>query len=402
MLKDIVYFIGFILVFLFFTIIIFEIIIRIKESISDLLHPNDFVQNFYKDYHKYINYYASWDDSLFDYDQIVGMRLLNIKNKNFEKFIKVNKLGFRTHEFEKKDDEFIIVFNGSSAAFGSGATSNETMISTILEKKLNHISSKKIKIYNLAQINNFQTQEIVTLIFLFNKLKPNMVLSLNGWNELTANNIMSDKTIKKYQIFNITELEGWKPPAVKSIKIKNFLSSSYLFLEDYLKCLKYFTFFKASNINKRDRDKKNYRNFEQSIREGSKLYIKNLEIFKKLSIGFNFKYFSFLQPYITEKKLTSDEKKLLDYRKKENPLLKNEDMVSELYKIKNIYKFIDEDSKSNKSLKLFNLYDVFKNEDSNIFYNMVHMNDIGQEIIANKIFELIKNEIPVKETHVED
>ena len=36
----------------------------------------------------------------------------------------------------------------------------------------------------------------------------------------------------------------------------------------------------------------------------------------------------------------------------------------------------------------------FGNESSNIFYNMVHLNDKGQEMIAKKIFETIKNEIP--------
>ncbi len=391
MLEKIIFITGLCILLFTVLLILFEVFIRIKEKISDLIYPDNFIDNFHTNYHKYINYYASWDDALFDYDQTVGIRLLNTKNKKFQNFIKANKLGFRTHEFneDENEEEFPIIFNGGSAAFGSGASSNETMISSCLESELNKISKKKIKVYNLAQINNFQTQEILTLIFLFNKIKPKIVISFNGWNELTANNIMSDKTIKSFELFNITELEGWKPSLSKSIKKKNFVNSNYIFLDEYLKCIKYLPFIKSSLLSRRDRDKTNFRNFNEGVKVGSQLYLKNLELFNKIAKGFNFKYFSFLQPYITKKKLTAEEKKLIEYRKRENPLLKNEDMIDKIIKMDNLYKYVD-----GKNKNVYNLYDFFEHENSNVFYNMVHLSDKGQKMIANKIFDIIKNEIP--------
>ena len=64
-------------------------------------------------------------------------------------------------------------------------------------------------------------------------------------------------------------------------------------------------------------------------------------------------------------------------------------MIDEIIKMDNLYKFID-----GKNDNIYNLYNFFGNESSNIFYNMVHLNDKGQEMIAKKIFETIKNEIP--------
>ena len=141
MLEKIIFVTGSCILILFVTLILIEVLIRLKEKISDFVYPDKFTDNFHPNYHKYINYYASWDDALFSYDQIIGFRLLNDKNKKFQNFIKINKLGFRTHEFNElgNDDEFSIVFNGGSAAFGSGASSNENMISTYLENKLNEI-----------------------------------------------------------------------------------------------------------------------------------------------------------------------------------------------------------------------------------------------------------------------
>ena len=67
----------------------------------------------------------------------------------------------------------------------------------------------------------------------------------------------------------------------------------------------------AEQFIKRQKLLKLYRNFDDSIITGSELYVKNFEIFNNLSRSFNFKYFTFLQPYITLKEnLTEEEKNL--------------------------------------------------------------------------------------------
>ena len=395
MIKPVIFYIGLLILIFFALIIILEIIFRIIDKILDTFYPDNPEDQFSKKYLPYVNYYTSWDDAMFDYDQIVGYRLFNKESSHYHSFAKINKLGFRTHEFDtKKNDEYVILFNGGSCAFGSGATSNENTIAYNLERKLNQISKKKIKVYNLAQLNNFQTQELTALIFFFNKIKPDLVISLNGWNELTANNIMSNKTIKEYEIFNIPEIEGWRPAGVNKTKKINFLSSAYIFFEENLNFLKYLSFLKPKNYIKRDRERKEYRNFYQSINDGSELYLKNLKIFSQLAKGFGFKYHSFLQPYITEKnKLSPDEKKFFNFRQEKDPLSENQNILSLLSDTKNIYKNIELKFDNLSNINLVNIHNLFADVEEEIFYSMVHVNDKGQEMISDIILENIKKDI---------
>ena len=395
MLEKIILFIGIIVLSILLLILSLELIFRIKDKISNYLYPDRYLEDYHQNYRKYVKYYASWDDSMFDYSQTVGLRLFNKNSKHYKTFAEINQHGFRTHEFkEKKKDDFIIIFSGGSAAFGSGATSNSKTVAGIIENRLNKISKKNVVVYNLAQINNFQTQEIITLLFLYNKLKPDCIISLNGWNELTANNIMTDNTLNEFNIFNITELNDFKPLGVKKNLFQNFLKHSYVFFENYLSFIKYFDFLKPKSFSKRDRDKKSYRNFKDSIDVGSKLYLKNMDIFQKLSKSFNFKYYAFLQPYITQKKdLSPEENKFIEFRKNESPLSYDEDIIAALYSKNNIYSKIEDTFNSSSNAKLINLFELFKNNKYNIFYSMVHLSDLGQEIVAEKIVQEIKKDL---------
>ena len=118
-------------------------------------------------------------------------------------------------------------------------------------------------------------------------------ISINGWNELIRNNFISDNAIKKYNVFNITELEGWEPARVTKNKKKNFLNHLYLYLEDYSALVRSMNLVSAEQFIKRQKLLKLYRNFDDSIVAGSELYVKNFEIFNNLSRSFNFKYFTF-------------------------------------------------------------------------------------------------------------
>ncbi len=53
---------------------------------------------------------------------------------------------------------------------------------------------------------------------------------------------MSDKTIKEYEIFNITEIEGWETCRVNNLKKKRFFTYAYIFLEEHLSFFKYLNF----------------------------------------------------------------------------------------------------------------------------------------------------------------
>ena len=398
--KFMIEIIGYIFIFIVAILLLLEAIFRLIEIFSQKLsNETDFnsdLKNFFpKNYHDYIDYYSSWKSAMFNYDYTIGFRLFNSKNKMSKKFAKINSLGFRCGEFEeKKDNDLVVLFSGASTAFGCGASSNDKTIpyqfKNIMEKKF---PKKNIKIYNLAQINNYQTQEIILLTFFLKKLKPDIVISINGWNELIRNNFISDDTIKKYNVFNVTELEGWEPARVTKNKKKNLLTYLYLFLEDYSALMRGLNVINPQLIFKRQKLMKSYRNFDEAIEVGSSLYFNNFEILNNMSKAFNFKYFSFLQPNITNKKnLTDDEKKLISYYKNYNRLFKDEDFIQKLYDLKNIYNNIYSMGKKQNYKNFFDLSSLFDNINEDIYCTTVHLNDTGQDLLAKKIYEILNKE----------
>ena len=56
-----------------------------------------------------------------------------------------------------------------------------------------------------------------------------------------------------------------------------------------------------------------------------------------------------------------------------------------------IYKFICDDI-SNTYINVINLLDFFNGEKKTIFYNLVHLNDLGYKLVAEEIYvNLLKN-----------
>ena len=385
--------IGYIFIFSIIILLLFEGIFRILEFFSEKLSEDVHIKSFYpKGYHEHLDCFISWESALFNYDLTIGYRLFNSGNKLSKKLFKINSLGFRSAEFEeKKDNDLVVLFSGASTAFGVGASSDDKTITEKFGKILTNLfPNKNVKIYNLSQINNYQTQEIIILIFFLKKLKPDIVISINGWNELMRNNFISDDAIKKYNVFNIVELEGWEPARVTKNKRKNFLNYLYLYLEDYSALVRGMNLISPKQFIKRQKLLKLYRNFDESIATGTELYIKNFEIFNNLSKSFNFKYFNFLQPYITLKEnLTGEEKKLISHYKNYNKLFKGEDFIQKLYDMKNIYKKLYSETTNKNYDNIFDFSSLFLKNNENIYYSAVHLNDIGQDIFANKIFETL-------------
>ncbi len=385
--------IGYIFIFFIIILLLFEGTFRILELFADKFSKDVNVKDFIpKNYHQHVDYYTSWENALFNYDLTIGYRLINSENKLSKKLFKINSLGFRSEEFEeKKDNDLVVLFSGASTAFGCGASSEDKTITEQFKKKLTNLfPSKNVKVYNLAQINNYQTQEIIIFIFFLKKLRPDIVISINGWNELIRNNFISDNAIKKYNVFNITELEGWEPARVTKNKKKNFLNHLYLYLEDYSALVRSMNLVSAEQFIKRQKLLKLYRNFDDSIITGSELYVKNFEIFNNLSRSFNFKYFTFLQPYITLKEnLTEEEKKLIFHYKNHNKLFKDEDFIQKLYDTENIYKKLYSEAVNKNYNNIFDFSSLFSKNNENIYCTSVHLNDTGQEIFAKKIFETL-------------
>jgi hypothetical protein len=119
--------------------------------------------------------------------------------ENYGKWIKLrtNNLGFFSdfdfglansdHGFTRNQSDRLVILTGGSGAMGWGATSNQSMISYVLEKKLNaRIPLKKgnWRVLNFANGSWICFQEYLALSLYGVHLRPDFVISLTGRNDL--------------------------------------------------------------------------------------------------------------------------------------------------------------------------------------------------------------------------
>lgn len=131
--------------------------------------------------------------------------------------IRSNRFGFYT-EFpvdqfpRKQNNEFRIILVGGSGAQGHGGSSNERMMYSVLERKLQQSlinTGYKIRVINLALAGHEARYNSSILRAFGHKLQPDMILAYNGANEIAQfPNNYSDTCIAYYDvIMNSTFIE---------------------------------------------------------------------------------------------------------------------------------------------------------------------------------------------------
>jgi len=380
---------------LFLIFFVTEILIRIILFLRDkIIYQNikrkDFIN---KDYHDYLNWIENLDKPMFEYLPI-GIRLFNKDNKILEKRVKNNSIGFRTYEFsEKKRDELRIVLIGGSTAWGSGSSSNETNISGYLEQIINN--NKKLlgnkthaKVFNLSQVMSTTTQDILSIIFYAHELEPDIVINFSGWNELITNYRLDEEKLQKHKYFYMAEMENWEPTHLPNIRNKTLKHLIFRWITTNFKVLDIF-------INKRWKYGPAHppiKNFDvvdkisKNIKLNSEIVIRNFNIIEKISKGYNFKVLHFLQPNLYRKSFpTESELKALKLYNDHRPIHGGK-KFGKFLENTNIYEYICNESEK-KSFNVINLLDIFKSEKRSVFYTLVHLNDLGYKLIAEKIYE---------------
>lgn len=164
---------GIVVALILAALVFLELLGRLHRSFRRTFLEEEFRRQDFLDprYHVYINWTDTWLKPMFTYVP-VGMRVFNADNPIAP--VENNSLGFRCPEFDDKPEtEFRIVVLGGSAAWGFGASANQTTIAGHLERicderkafqdgKITHV-----KVWNLAQVNQTQTQDIITVSLMF-------------------------------------------------------------------------------------------------------------------------------------------------------------------------------------------------------------------------------------------
>lgn len=380
---------------------ILEIFLRIslwikRTFIYKEVRRQDYLAPQYQDY---IKKAEDWTKPTFEYIPI-GLRVYNTKNP-LPGRVTNNSLGFRCREFTPpQSDELRIVLLGGSAAWGSGASTNDETIAGYLEAIINTDKAllgpyKRASCFNLAQLNGYQTQDLLHILLFFPKLKPHYVISFSGWNELLANNIMKKKYLEGYGVFYIDEMDGWEPIKCGNNKQKIMRDSFTLWAREKSAIAQ--TFLKPRIPNQE------VRGLNESVRIGTKLFLNNLENIDALSKAYNYEHFQFLQPSLYGKNhLNSDEKAIIHLYDIIRPVYGGNE-TGEFLRNNNVYKgILDHTLKHPENhTSITDLSGLFRESKDNIFYTLVHMTDLGYRLVADKMYQtLLSSKLANRERQV--
>ena len=373
-------------------VVLVEFVLRVIRFVdtSILSVPvtrKDFLAEGYQDYVAWVD---DWSKPMFQYLP-VGFRHFNTNNP-IPGRVENNSLGFRCREFDQMDSEALrVVILGGSAAWGSGASSNRGTIAgqleTLLNENLNVLGNhSSAQCFNLAQVNGFQTQDILSTVFFASRIRPHVVVSFTGWNELISNYLMREDYLEKYGAFYINEMEGWEPPDVVGNKAKYLREALRMWGEERFEIVRKF------RPQQTEPSGNPVAVVQERVELGANLFKWHLQTIQKLANAYDFTHLQFMQPYVYRKKhLTDQESRIVELYDHVRPVqggLARGNYLRE----NNIYRpLLDSlsDGADESVGSVFDLCDVFREETSSRFYTLVHLNDDGYFDVASRMYRAV-------------
>jgi|TARA_B110000438_G_scaffold144907_1_gene139494 lysophospholipase L1-like esterase len=265
----------------------------------------------------------------------------------------INSDGFRGNEINLNTDKYRIFFTGGSTAFGFGSTSDKTTISGFLQEYFdNEFTDLNVQIIN-AGINGADSYREILLIK--EKLigyDPDLIISYTGVNDSGgySREIIFDETKddSTKNLFKFASYPWYRTPFV----INNMLSENVINEKKILEL-------STEEIQKNSESFK--KNWTQSC-----VFLEDNQITSVL----------ILQPSLITKTTVSDFEKSIEpdvnYRKQQ------------LEKFSNELELLNEHCNYTLDLRY-----AINNTSETTYYDNVHMNDLGNQIIAKTIYEKI-------------
>ncbi len=309
----------------------------------------------------YKNYdYFSIKQICFDQQNLLYYEqpILHLRPDQHSKTVNVNALGFRGQEFtsEKPENTFRIFLVGGSTAFGAGATSDDTTISGFLQKKFDDIKlTKKIQIINAGISSATSFEEMYYIKHTLAQLNPDLIIIYDGFNDAQYR-VLSDPIISNEK--EVKESEGFK--------FKNFpFYRTPWVIHDLL----------SAKTPHTDRSK---RVDDDSTEKIISLWKSRVEEICKIGRENGFATLIVVQP-----SLITGTKDLSDY---ESKYVAKTDLD---FATKATLKGMADSLKNfDSSCKTADLSGIFDDVTGPIYTDIVHVNDIGNRIVAEKLYDI--------------
>ena len=271
--------------------------------------------------------------------------------------INVNSFGFRGSEIDKNkaDDVFRIFVIGGSTTFGYGATSDETTIPGFLQEKFKSVElDLEIEVINAGSPSATSYDEIKYAEKIIQELEPDLFIVYDGWNDaahkIRSQIIEEENNNEIGEEFKFSNFPFYRTPfVIKEIFFFDPASEGLMLVD------------------------------ETKNEEKAKIWVNRWSEICKLGNSHEVSTLITIQPMLGSgnKSLSVDEEKLASmFSEKHNLLPILEIMSNSLNELKT-------DCAGTADLR-----DSFDGIEKPIFYDVGHTNDLGNNIIADKLFEL--------------
>lgn len=256
-------------------------------------------------------------------------------------------------------------------------TPDDYTIASFLQKKINSTDKERYQVINLGASSVNSYQELARLKTI-NINPEDLVLIYDGHND--AYHTFNNNSAQGYIVgFNKTTLKERPLYLTFLIRAYSILSENSLFIRYLLNPYDY------NKIPDHLLEQKRLLELGKEFRTN---YIKNITQMSKYVESRKANFFHFLQPNLYTKSYFSNY---------EQSLMKNKVLVNRPISV--IFKFAVPEMRAssielkNLKIKSFDLTKIFDDRKDEVYLDAVHVSDIGNEIIASSIFELIKDSL---------
>lgn len=296
-------------------------------------------------------------------------------NPNFHSdTINFNSLGFRGHEIEpKKDNITRIVVVGGSGAMGYGASSDKTIFTALLENKLNESQNgiKAYEIINAGLASAIAMQEFICISLKIIDLEPDAVIIFDGFNDMVGS-VINDR--RPGYPWRFAELEK----ALNISVTKAFIRKRLMNYRPTKKIIEFIERKKSECI-------KTHQDYSLNP-EAVLYYKKTLDRISRLLKSYDINPVFAYQPSVYFKTPKTDFENMILVKESKN---RTKILIEMLEQGKMAMQEVAEDNND-----LFIDYlPVFNGFDKDIFIDVVHFSDEGQEILAQFLYEKLKDRI---------
>ena len=316
------------------------------------------------------------NSTLYELDGI----LKYVPNQNMET-ISINSHGFRGDDFsEKKDlDTYRIFIVGGSTTFGGGTTSDDTTMPSFLQKKFDVTNSdKKIEILNAGIGSAYSYSEKYLIENDLMKFQPDLIIIYSGGND--ANNRYGTE----YSVPGFPQYSQNKKLTKTQLTYNIEPTDPVYLAKKFIKEINYRTPFQLLKIYQ-GIENQYFTPSESAKIQAQELWTTRMGEICKANNDVGIKTIILVQPMLGSgnKQLSTDEKILLEYSG-----VYMEDSIDILNKMAGSLVELENICHGTYDLRM-----IFDDVKEPLLFDHLHVNDLGNEIVAEEIYEILINHL---------